>query len=129
MSLPLVREGTIVFFETSEDTYAITQHRVPDLNPFLPYRCFNFLELLFVMNFSIFWVITRRELKPTLRDYLSLPSLRVSMSPSWIFLPLNVGPINNSETSVSNHLTQRDNPKTEEFILTAAKSYDPCICF
>jgi hypothetical protein len=46
------------------------------------------------------------------RNYLPLPSLKFKLSkkeaPAW---PLKKGPIGSPETSVSNHLTPRNNPE------------------
>jgi hypothetical protein len=68
---------------------------------------FKWVEL----NSSVFWVITRckvtwnRSFGTTYRYHL-----QGCGSPSWTAWPSNMRPICSTETSVSNHLTTRNNP-------------------
>ena len=78
-----------------------------------------------ILNPSVLWVITRcGDLKPTFRDYLSVPSSRVKLSSSWTAWTLKMGTIGSPKTSVSNNVRSVITHKTEEFSSTAAKTYE-----
>ena len=66
------------------------------------------------LNSSVFWVITRREVVWTWRFGTTyrfhLQGSRCSPS-SWTSWPLKVGPMDNSEMSISNDFTPHKNPE------------------
>ena len=55
------------------------------------------------------WCAAWGGLKSTFRGHLSVAPLKVKMS--WPYWPLGLGPIGSPETSVSNHLTPRNDPE------------------
>jgi hypothetical protein len=76
-------------------------------------------------NFPVFWVITRREVVWNRRFRTSYPShIQRSSYPRIRLHASRWDPTGSTATSVSNHLTPRNNPKSEEFTSTAAEAYD-----
>jgi hypothetical protein len=75
-------------------------------------------------DYSVFWVITRREVVWNRRFGTISPFFESSCPRVW---PLKMGPIRSPKTLVSNHLTTRNNPEEGRIRFNRGRSLRSCI--